>query len=159
MIEPICTHCRHLMSLHDEGGCCSATCECGITTTEVPGVKVGRTAPLPTDPLVEFFDVSNDNEPVASVLNNGTVILYKEGAAPEAARILWDAIQFDGRTLRERAEKAEAALKELVTHYDQALEDAHSGDSWWLKGWIIERFDEDEDLESGPMTRAKKLLE
>lgn len=61
------------------------------------------------------FQQVDTGELIAQVELDGTVHLYKEGAAPEAAKALWGAIEEHGKTLNQRIVELEAEVTRLRT--------------------------------------------
>lgn len=63
-------------------------------------------------PQPEFLlRISNDTGPIVDIRYDGTVVVYQEGAEPEAARRFYDALQIEGQSVAELRQQA-ARLKE-----------------------------------------------
>ena len=57
--------------------------------------------------------ISNPEERLVSIAVDGTVTYYKEGAAPEAARIFYESLQIEGRTLHRQIAELKRELAAL----------------------------------------------
>lgn len=85
---------------------------------------------LPTDTVevsqLFALQIANLSGPLVSVKVDGTVIVHREGADKEAAKMFYDALQFEGKTLRQRIKDLETRVHDL----EQELEDerSHNGD-------------------------------
>jgi len=53
-----------------------------------------------------------DSRPLVTLKTDGTIIVHEMGADVEAATRFWDAIRFEGRTLREERDTARRELCE-----------------------------------------------
>ncbi len=60
---------------------------------------------------LKFTD--NNTEPILTIDYEGTVTIHKEGGYKEAAKLFYDAIKFEGKTLREKIKDLEEENKEL----------------------------------------------
>jgi len=75
-------------------------------------------------PFLFTIEGGNPRELILTVEEDGTVIIHKEGSEPEAAKVFYQYVEIEGKTLlehlnqwKERALKAEEALKKIAGQY------------------------------------------
>lgn len=71
---------------------------------EIAGLKFGLTDPK------HLIQIGRIDEPLVGINRDGTVIVYKEGADKEAAKLFYEGLQFEGVTLHKRVAELEAEL-------------------------------------------------
>lgn len=72
-------------------------------------------APIPPAQHVLMMLCGPANEKIVTVRPDGTVEIHKEGSAPEAAKIFWNAIQYEGQTLAQQLAAAQAEIARLTS--------------------------------------------
>lgn len=76
--------------------------------------------------IIEFKEVNycmqikQNNEPLVTIQEDGTVVIHKEGAVKEAAKVFYDSFAFEGKTLRQQIE----SLKSQLAEKDRLLQKA-----------------------------------
>ena len=87
-------------------------------TKTIPRTIPGPSA-VPNTPFLFNITAGNPPELLITVEPDGTVIIHKEGSAPEAARIFYKSVEIEGKTLlkhleywKQRALKAEKEIEE-----------------------------------------------
>ncbi len=72
-------------------------------------VGIGDSEPVP---YLHLQDQDN-NELILEIASDGTVTVHKEGGEPEAAKLFYEALQFEGQTLYQKIAKLEEEIKNL----------------------------------------------
>lgn len=71
--------------------------------------------PGPTFPFCKPSDVlltiGQDSEPVVSIMADATVVIHKEGGDKEAAKMFYETLEFEGKTLLARIQYLEDRLE------------------------------------------------
>jgi hypothetical protein len=66
------------------------------------------------DPILFAMTINHpSNEPIATLFPDGTVNVHKEGCEPETARILWNMVKFEGKSLYERIQELEKRIDSI----------------------------------------------
>jgi len=73
------------------------------------------------------LQIANENKPCVTIKHDGTVINHYEGAENDGARVFYEQLQFEGKTLYKKIESQQAELikyKELILEFARALTDS-----------------------------------
>ena len=57
--------------------------------------------------------IGSDAEPIVTIASDGTVTVHKEGGDQEAARLFYESLQFEGRTLLQKIKDLEEEIISL----------------------------------------------
>ncbi len=68
---------------------------------------------IPVTPLITVYETVNGlQESIVTIGPGGTVTIHKEGGDKEAARIFYEALEIEGKTLHQKIAELEAELKQ-----------------------------------------------
>jgi len=60
-----------------------------------------------------LLEISDGTEPLVTIKPNGTVVIHKEGSAPQAAKLFYEALQIEGKTLFGRIDELKKEVEQL----------------------------------------------
>lgn len=60
-----------------------------------------------------LLEISDGTEPLVTIKPDGTVVIHKEGSAPQAAKLFYEALQIEGKTLFERIKELDKEVEQL----------------------------------------------
>jgi hypothetical protein len=85
----------------------------------------------------------NGDELLVELRADGRVVIYKDGGAPEAAKVFWDSLSMRGVLVMSRLQAAHEIIAELQKHVPTAGNESAADNAWgraevWRRAAFVE---------------------